>query len=432
MAPQERRRLLDPEMTYTPEMSDIEHHEHHAYAEKPIGCLQALVEFPLFQSLVGAIILANAVVIGLETDEKEEDWLFPMLEDVFLCLFAFELSIRLCAYGLRGFFNPYTSDFCWNLFDFTLVLFGVIDRGLCWLQRLATGPQLYIVLMRVFRLLRILRIFRIFRVMRELHIIASGLIDAVQSVFWVSVICALILYVCGVTLTRLVGHPEEGDTLALVKKEYFGSLSSSMLTLFELMAFPNMERFQPVFSESPSLKIFFVIFVIFGAFMMASILTGVITEGMMEKSRLRQEEKRFERETARAAFVRSARMILQEHSGTDSAFIDKSQFEKCKSKVLSVCETDCMHLREKDLDAIFDLVDYEDSYIVEIEELLYGMVQVSAELRPMSILELKRSFARGLNAVSQQVSTLDTRLQLMDARLQQVLAKPKPDANVGH
>ena len=26
------------------------------------------------------------------------------------------------------------------------------------------------------------------------------------------------------------------------------------------------------------------------------------------------------------------------------------------------------------------------------EELLYGMVQVSAELRPMSILELKRSF----------------------------------------
>ncbi|CAJ1414637.1 unnamed protein product, partial [Effrenium voratum] len=60
--------------------------------------------------------------------------------------------------------------------------------------------------------------------------------------------------------------------------------------------------------------------------------------------------------------------------------------------VLSLCETDSMNLRGKDLDAIFDLVDYEDSGIVEIEELLYGMVQVSAELRPMSILELKRSF----------------------------------------
>lgn len=430
MSYQEKRRLLDPEGYSPVALSDSEHNGQHP--SKPRGCLQALVEAPIFQSLVGAVILANAVVIGLETEEAQQDELYPELEDIFLCLFAMELTMRLCAYGMTEFFNTNGSDFYWNTFDFALVFLGVIDRGICLLQRLATGPQLYIVLMRVFRLLRILRIFRIFRVMRQLHIIASGLLDAVQSVFWVSVICALILYVCGVTLTRLVGHPEEGDALALVKKEYFGSLEASMLTLFQLMAFPNMERFQPVFSENPSLKIFFVIFVIFGAFMMASILTGVITEGMIEKSRQRQEERRFERETARAAFTRAARSILEEHSSEDSAFIEKSQFESCKEKVLAMCETDCMHLRDQDLNAIFDLVDYEDSNIVEIEELLYGMVQVSAELRPMSILELKRSFARGLNAVAQQVSALDTRLQMMDARLQQVLAKPKSDANVVH
>eukprot|EP00913_Durusdinium_trenchii_P012838 g12054.t1 len=420
--------------------------------------------------------------------------------------------------------------------------------------------------------------------------------------------------------SMLVGHPEEGDALALVKKEYFGSLEASMLTLFQLMAFPNMDRpprcrdrrtdprfensFQPVFSENPSLKIFFVIFVIFGAFMMASILTGVITEGMIEKSRQRQEttprmdtlDKDEERGPelkdgaeikladggrwriaalgivqlplllmaimwltiqsvllaitglwlqlglalalivvvlvlawplrslawidfckgayrhltdpvmklrvkiytivfsllpfglimpifgpwervqkwvrwhpynldaellwrgtfatfALAFFLTAANpkvnnsivaffaahgvchsvsMFIDnrifpmdgndnEHSSEDSAFIEKSQFESCKEKVLAMCETDCMHLRDQDLNAIFDLVDYEDSNIVEIEE---------TERR--SILELKRSFARGLNAVAQQVSALDTRLQMMDARLQQVLAKPKSDANVVH
>ncbi|CAE7470401.1 SCN3A [Symbiodinium natans] len=288
--------------------------------------------------------------------------------------------------------------------------------------------------MRVFSLLRILRIFRIFRVMRQLHILASSLFDAVQSVFWVSVICVLILYICAIVLTRLVGHPVDGDPLALVKQEYFGSLGSSMLTLFELMAFPNMARAGRVYSGNPSLKTFLVIFVIFGAFMMAalaslaSILTGVITEGMVEKSRMRQEERRFERETARAAFIRMSRRVLQDHSGVDSSFIDKLQFEKCKHKVLSLCVADSTPLREKDLDAIFNLVDYDDSGIVE--ELLYGMVQVSAELRPMSILELRRSFARGLNAVSQQVNLLDSRLQMMDARLQEVLAKPKMDANL--
>ncbi|CAJ1347821.1 unnamed protein product [Effrenium voratum] len=425
---QEKRRLLDPEISYMPvALSDGDSPTY----KRRRGGLQVLVEAPAFQSLIGLIILSNALVIGLETDEITHDWLYPMLEDIFLCLFALEILLRLCAYGFSGFFSTESSDFTWNVFDFVLVFLGVFDRGLSLLHRLATGPTLYLVLMRVFRLLRILRIFRIFRVMRQLHILASGMFDAIQSVFWVSVICALILYICGIVLTRLVGHPEEGDPLALVKKEYFGSLSASMQTLFELMAFPNLERFQPVFDDNPSLKAFLVIFVIFGAFMMASILTGVITEGMMDKSRLRQEERRFERETARAAFIRGARRVLQEHR-SDSAFIDRAEFEKCKKQVLSLCETDSMNLRGKDLDAIFDLVDYEDSGIVEIEELLYGMVQVSAELRPMSILELKRSFARGLSAVSQQVSLLDTRLQMMDARLQEALAKPKSDANVGH
>eukprot|EP00438_Fugacium_kawagutii_P010054 Skav204549 [mRNA] locus=scaffold3346:112983:117606:- [translate_table: standard] len=91
-----------------------------------------------------AIIAANAVVIGLETDEKEEDWLLPMLEDVFLCLFACELFLRLCAFGLRDFFNPWSS------------VRGLSDRPWALLAG-KTGD----------RLLRILRIFRIFRVMRQ-------------------------------------------------------------------------------------------------------------------------------------------------------------------------------------------------------------------------------------------------------------------------
>jgi len=431
---QEKMRLLkDDSSSYMPvALSDFSDSGMPTYNDPPpASTLLALVEAPFFQSFVGCVILANALVIGLETDEQHVDWLFPMLEDIFLGIFAVELCMRLCAYGFTGFFASPT-DFSWNVFDFVLVFLGVIDRGLCWLERLNSGPQFYIVLMRVFRLLRILRIFRIFRVLRQLHILASSLFDAVQSVFWVSVICVLILYICAIVLTRLFGQPEDGDELGPVKREFFGSLSASMLTLFELMAFPNMERFQPVYKESPSLKMFLVAFVIFGAFMMASILTGVITEGMMEKSRGRQEERRFERETARAVFIRLARRVLQDHASSDSSYLDRLQFEKCKSEVLSLCESDSMVLRSKDLDAIFDLVDYDDSGIVEIEELLYGMVQVSAELRPMSILELRRTFARGLHAVSQQVSLLDSRLQMMDARLQEALAKPKMDANVAH
>jgi hypothetical protein len=282
--------------------------------------------------------------------------------------------------------------------------------------------------MRVFRLLRILRIFRIFRVLKQLYLLAMGFFDAVSSVLWVSMICCLILYICAIVLTRLVGQTVIDDPLALVKQEYFGSVPASMLTLFQLMAFPDMEKFQPVYRDNSSLKAFLIIFVVFGAFTMVSVLTGVITEGMMDKSRKRQEERRFERERARSGFVRKARRIMQSHAGSDSSFIDKRQFDACKEKVMSVCEQDLMDLRSKDLDAMFDLVDYENSGIIEIEELLYGMVQLSSELRPMSIMELRRNFARGQHTLAQQVSLLDSRMQMMDARLQEILAFQKLSA----
>ncbi|CAK9079421.1 Sodium channel protein type 3 subunit alpha [Durusdinium trenchii] len=71
MSYQEKRRLLDPEGYSPVALSDSEHNGQHP--SKPRGCLQALVEAPIFQSLVGAVILANAVVIGLETEEAQQD-----------------------------------------------------------------------------------------------------------------------------------------------------------------------------------------------------------------------------------------------------------------------------------------------------------------------------------------------------------------------
>jgi len=387
----------------------------------------AFTESTSFQTAVGLVITANAVVIGMETDlsTAKSYEIYQILEDLFLLIFVAELSLRVCAHGIVEFFASTNPDINWNLFDFSLVSIGVVDRCISILAQEGKSPRFFIILMRVFRLLRILRIFRIFRVLKQLYLLAMGFFDAVSSVIWVSLICALILYICAIILTRLVGRPSEDDPLALVKQEYFGSVVASMQTLFQLMAFPDMEKFQPVYRDNPSLQAFFIMFVVFGAFTMVSVLTGVITEGMLEKSKGRQEERRFERERARSQFIRKARKVFQAHSGSDCSFIDKRQFDTCKDKVLALCEGDFMDMRPKDLDAMFDLVDYEGSGIIEIEELLYGMVQLSGELRPMSILELRRSFARGLHAVNQQVSLIDSRMQMMDARLQEVLANQK-------
>merc|ERR1712151_1264181 len=74
------------------------------------------------------------------------------------------------------------------------------------------------------------------------------------------------------------------------------------------------------------------------------------------------------------------------------------------------------------VEAMFELVDYESNGRIEIEELLYGMVQLSSEVRPMSIMELRRIVVRGLHGVNQQIAGMDARLRLMDNHLRELLA----------
>ena len=83
--------------------------------------LWRIVESPLFTGFILGVIIANAVVLGLQTypeiEERRGD-LLNFLNDLFLGVFVVELALRIAAYGRRP------QDFFrdgWNVFDFTIV-----------------------------------------------------------------------------------------------------------------------------------------------------------------------------------------------------------------------------------------------------------------------------------------------------------------------
>jgi voltage-gated sodium channel len=372
---------------------------------------------------IGLVIAANSIVIGLETDDPSYSWLWRNLEDVFLLIFLVELVMKFCAYGLGGFFNSSSPDVGWNIFDFIIVTLGATDRILSHVSaNNGSGARFFVLLMRVFRLLRILRIIRIFRLMKQLYLLANSMLDSFSAVFWVSILCSLLLYVCAIVLTRLVGQPDptsqESPFLDQFRVEHFGDVRTSMLTLFRLMAFPDMEKFKPVYIAMPALEIFLVIFIIFGAFAIVSLLTGVISESMVAKSRRREDESRFERERSRRLLAEDLRRVFKncDAAGTGTGVLNRNQFEQCKAQVLQLCDAHAVRLRPQDFDALFELVD-DGSGSIDSEELLYGMLQLNSEVRPMAIMELRRLVVRGLHGVSEQVAAMDARMQMMDRRM---------------
>merc|ERR1719203_2622707 len=137
---------------------------------------------------------------------------------------------------------------------------------------------------RIIRLLRILRIFRIIRFLKQLYLLAYGFVEATIAIFWVTILMAFALYVCAIAVVRLYGRVPSDDPDYSFLTSHFGTVPGSMLSLFELMSQPDLQAYQSVMNNHPSILPFLVGFIIFGSFGMVALLTGVISESMFEKN----------------------------------------------------------------------------------------------------------------------------------------------------
>ena len=92
--------------------------------------LKARLETPLVQRSLIALILVNAVILGLETSSTlMADW-GPWLiaaDKAILAVFVVEIALRLIAHRLSFFRDP------WSVFDFAVVAIALIP---------ASGPSL--------------------------------------------------------------------------------------------------------------------------------------------------------------------------------------------------------------------------------------------------------------------------------------------------
>ena len=212
------------------------------------------VERPAFQRFVIGLIVFNAITLGLETSVTimaASGGLLHAVDRIVLAVFVVEIGLRLYAYGLRFWRDP------WNVFDFIIVAISLVP---------ASGP------LSVLRALRVLRVLRLISVVPSMRRVVAGLLAAVPGMASISALLALILYVSAVMATKL---------FATSAPEYFGDLGSTLFTLFQTMtgeAWPDVAR--EVMAEHPYAWIFFVIFILISSFMVLNLFIAVVVSAM--------------------------------------------------------------------------------------------------------------------------------------------------------
>jgi len=230
----------------------------HNLPEPPMShrdTLAAFLERPQVVNAIIAVILVNAVTLGLETSPTvmaQAGGLILTLDRICLAIFVVELVARLYALGPRFFRSG------WNVFDFIIVGIALLP----------TGEGL-----SVLRALRILRVLRVISVAPSLRRVVEGFIRALPGMGSVGLLIGIIYYVAAVIATKLFGA---------AFPDWFGDLGRSGYTLFQIMTLESwsMGIVRPVMVQFPYAWAFFVPFILMTTFAVMNLLIGLIVNAM--------------------------------------------------------------------------------------------------------------------------------------------------------
>lgn len=219
--------------------------------------LAAFMETSRVRNVVLAVILFNAVILGLETSKPimaRAGDLIVLLDKICLAIFVAELVAKLVAYRARFFRDG------WNIFDFIIVGISLVPA--------AQGFS-------ALRALRILRVLRVVSVAPNLRRVVEGFVTALPGMASVFLLMALIFYIAAVMATKLFGNSFP---------EWFGTLGASGYSLFQIMTLESwsMGIVRPVMEVYPLAWMFFVPFIMVTTFAVVNLLVGLIVNSMQD------------------------------------------------------------------------------------------------------------------------------------------------------
>lgn len=254
--------------------------------ETALERLKKLVTSPRTERFILALIIFNAITLGLETSP----WIMARfgsvllwLDKAVLAIFVVEVAARIAVHRTAFFKDP------WSLFDFVVIAIALVPSAGAF---------------SVLRALRILRVLRMITLVPSLRRVVGALISALPGMGSITLLLGLIFYVASVMATKLFG----GDF-----PQWFGSIPSSAYSLFQIMTLESwsMGIVRPVMEVHPYAWLFFVPFILCTTFTMLNLFIGIVVNAMQSEH---EEEARAERQKLEADLRQASEERQQVHA----------------------------------------------------------------------------------------------------------------------
>eukprot|EP00163_Fabomonas_tropica_P029381 TRINITY_DN626_c0_g1_i15.p1 TRINITY_DN626_c0_g1~~TRINITY_DN626_c0_g1_i15.p1 ORF type:complete len:495 (-),score=101.10 TRINITY_DN626_c0_g1_i15:64-1548(-) len=262
----------------------------------PIGVwAHWLIQHPVFQWTIIFSILVNAIILGLQSEMSEEDYVtenkvFRIIDLTILLIFIIEIIIKWID-SFRHFW-----DDPWNWFDFFITTASAIPEVMVFFT--SENPEQSAQLGSVAKNLRILRTFRTLKAIVKfgsLRIIVHTILDAFQSMTFIMITLLMVFYIFAIFGINIFEEYTYSTRSDLQFQDKFRNIGGAFITLFQLLTLDQWYNMQADIAKvvSPAIvALYFIIWIWVGAFIFRNIFVGVMVKNFhLLSERLAKEEK---------------------------------------------------------------------------------------------------------------------------------------------
>lgn len=342
-----------------------------------------------FNATIVLTILANTIVIGVETDTVRTDdlqdgqkMMFFTIECLFGFIFVAEMLLRINQLRWDYFVDP------WNIFDYCLVILSCSDivatiSGQVGGMRLAAS-------LRIFRLMRVVRTIKGLAVVQGLWMIIQGLLDSARTIFWVAFAILILVYCFAVAMTTLTGHDVETKMRWPESEMFMGSVRKSMLTVMQVITLDQWtsDIARPLLDIAPASFTALMLSIVVMTFGTLNILVAVMVERVGQIS---QDSK----QTSQRAVAQTETLLLESilddfhdadiHGNGD---LELKEFRKMIRGPSMAKKLSLLGVSTDEAENLFELMDIDKSGTVTAGEFISGLDKVKGIAKGQDVVQL--------------------------------------------
>eukprot|EP00442_Polarella_glacialis_P052714 CAMPEP_0115060360 /NCGR_PEP_ID=MMETSP0227-20121206/7422_1 /TAXON_ID=89957 /ORGANISM="Polarella glacialis, Strain CCMP 1383" /LENGTH=600 /DNA_ID=CAMNT_0002445569 /DNA_START=94 /DNA_END=1896 /DNA_ORIENTATION=+ len=390
------------------EEDEVDATKFEAVRDKPTPCVDSR-PLALF---MGAVVVCNSLTIGLELEmDGLAPEVFSAVNNGFLLLYLGELFARLLTHGLRALKDPLT------VLDLCLVLMTFLERMASSASMARSLPSI-----RMLRLLRLVRTFRFMNKSKELLVLLSSGTKAMITLFWVTISVFTINWAAAAATHQIIGKSDAwtGSMDPLVPhdpfaafnvNEYFGSVTASWLTLFQIMCTSQWANHigRPIIFVYPWFFVFIYFFIMTTTFGFLMCIVSNIVQDSIEASRaFEKAQAEVEKENRRSAGFRAKKILMMLDTDGNAELDEEEMGRALKHKefleLLRHLEVPVM-----DAEGLIRLFDKDNSGKVGFNELVEGITGMGEDIVAKDYTKL----ALWSGSLMTRTVNLEERLQLI-------------------